>query len=218
MISERLAFANRDELAAALSLKVARVLSRAITQSGDATLAVSGGSTPKLFFNHLSRQQISWKKVTVTLVDERQVPEDSPRSNARLVRDALIQNEARVARFVPLFRNPAAEKLSDFTVAILGMGDDGHTASFFPGGDTLAEAVNPKTDKSLTEISAPGSGEPRITFTLPRLLASKFLALHIEGAGKQTVLEKALSGDNITEMPIRAVLQTTKPLAVYWCP
>jgi 6-phosphogluconolactonase len=117
-----------------------------------------------------------------------------------------------------LFRNPAAASLPNFSAVILGMGNDGHTASFFPGGDTLAEAVNPKTQKVLIEITAPGSGEPRLTFTLPRLLASQFLALHVEGTEKQSVLEKALSGDNIGEMPIRAVLQAKKPVAVYWCP
>ncbi len=218
MISERNNFVNRDELARGLANRIASKLSAAVTRNGCALLAVSGGTTPKLFFEHLSRADISWNKVTVTLVDERQVPEDSPRSNAKLVKETLLQDKAAVACFMPLYKTPNAAKLAKFDAVVLGMGSDGHTASFFPGGDTLAEAINPDTSKSLVEISAPTSGEPRLTFTLPKLLQSGFLALHIEGAEKQAVLEKARSGDNIDAMPVRAVLQANVPLALYWCP
>jgi 6-phosphogluconolactonase len=218
MISERNIFANRAELAAALSLKTARVLSRAITMRGNALLAVSGGTTPVLFFEHLSQIPIAWEKIAVTLVDERQVPEESPRSNARLVREHLQRNDARKAQFIPLYQNPAAEKLSEFDATILGMGNDGHTASFFPGGDTLAEAIDPNTKRHIIEISAPGSGEPRITFTLPRLVRTTFLALHIEGREKLAILDKALAGDDQHAMPIRAILKSQTPLILYWCP
>jgi 6-phosphogluconolactonase len=218
MIVERIDFENRAALATGLSRKTAQVLSKAITKQGRAVLAVSGGTTPKLFFDHLSQAQISWDKVIVTLVDERQVPEGSPRSNARLVRAALLQNHAAKASFIPLYENPGAGNVAPFSACILGMGTDGHTASYFPEGDTLLEAINPHTDKVVINISAPGSGEPRLTFTLPRLTASTFLALHIEGREKRTVLEKALSGDDKMTMPVRAVLQSKAALHVYWCP
>ncbi len=218
MIVERIDFENRAALATALARKTAQVLSRAISKSGSAVLAVSGGQTPALFFEHLSHTQISWDKVTVTLVDERQVTEDDPRSNARLVRHILLKNQASKAGFVPLYGNPAAENTGGFTACILGMGNDGHTASYFPGGDTLAQAIDPHTDKSIIAISAPGSGEPRLTFTLPRLTAATFLALHIEGSEKSKTLDKALSGDDVLEMPVRAVLKSKTPLHVYLCP
>jgi 6-phosphogluconolactonase len=218
MISRQNNFANRDELARTLARDVSRALSAGITRKGSATLAVSGGTTPKLFFAHLAREEITWNKVTITLVDERQVSESSERSNARLVRENLIQANAAQATFVPLYENPKRDILPPFTATILGMGNDGHTASFFPGGDTLAEAINPRTHKSSIEISAPGSGEPRITFTLPRFLASSFLALHIEGAEKQAVLAKARAGGDAAEMPIRAVLNAAASLNIYWCP
>jgi 6-phosphogluconolactonase len=217
MIAARHEFVNRTELAEALAQRVARALSAGISRNGNAVLAVSGGTTPQLFFQHLSKREIAWDKVSITLVDERDVPETSERSNARLVKQALLQNHAAKARFVPLYANPTAEKIGDFDACILGMGNDGHTASFFPGGNTLAEAINPATTKSLITMEAPGAGEPRLTFTLPRLTKAKFLALHIEGAEKSRVLASALAGDDKMQMPVRAVLASSTPIDLYCC-
>jgi 6-phosphogluconolactonase len=218
MIAARHEFVNRTELAGALARRVALALSAGITRNGNAVLAVSGGTTPQLFFQHLSKREIAWEKVSITLVDERNVPETSDRSNARLVKQSLLQNYAAKARFVPLYANPSAEKLSDFDACILGMGNDGHTASFFPGGNNLAEAINLTTTKSVITMEAPGAGEPRITFTLPRLTKAKFLALHIEGAEKSRVLATALAGDDKMQMPVRAVLASSTPIDLYCCP
>lgn len=211
-------FAAREALAESLARDVADELARAIQAKGRATLAVSGGTTPKLFFEKLSVIDIPWSRVSVTLVDERQVPETSERSNARLVRAHLLQNKAAAARFVPLVDNPEAEKIPAFDVAVLGMGNDGHTASFFPGGDTLAEAIDTETQKRLIAITAPGAGEPRLTFTLPVLEQAGRLALHIEGAEKKQVLKQALAEGPQEDMPVRAVLRGAAPVTLYWCP
>jgi 6-phosphogluconolactonase len=211
-------FEAREALAETLARDVADELARAIEAKGRATLAVSGGTTPKLFFGKLSVIDIPWSRVSVTLVDERQVPESSERSNARLVRQHLLQNKAAAARFVPLVDNPDAENIPAFDVAVLGMGNDGHTASFFPGGDTLAEAIDAETRKRLIAITAPGAGEPRLTFTLPVLAQAGRLALHIEGAEKKQVLKQALAEGPQEDMPVRAVLRGPAPVTLYWCP
>ena len=218
MIEAERIFEAREALAETLARDVADELSRAIEAKGRATLAVSGGTTPRLFFEKLSMIDIPWSRVAVTLVDERQVPETSERSNARLVRQHLLQNRAAAARFVPLVDNPDAEKMPAFDVAVLGMGNDGHTASFFPGGDTLAEAIDAETSKRLIAITAPGSGEPRLTFTLPVLEQAGRLALHIEGTEKQQVLKQALAAGPEEDMPVRAVLRGAAPVTLYWCP
>ena len=202
----------------ALADRVARGLSRAISRQGKAVLAVSGGTTPALFFDHLSREDISWEKVTVTLVDERQVDEKSPRSNAKLVKQVLLQNHARLAQFVPLYQNQTAAETFNLDVVVLGVGEDGHTASFFPGGDNLAAALDMNTQSIITKMQAPAAVEPRLTFTLAALLKAKVLCLHTEGQKKHDVLTAAIAGSDVMAMPIRAVLQADQPLEIFWCP
>jgi 6-phosphogluconolactonase len=223
---------SRSTLAWALAKGVAAVLSGAIATRGEARMAVSGGSTPSLFFDALSQMDVDWANVTVTLVDERFVGEDSPRSNAALVKRNLLKNGASAARFVPLVNDVAAGlaacvEAADHAVAligrldavILGMGNDGHTASFFPGGDTLIDALDVDTRHHVIAISAPGAGEPRLTLTLHYLLEANFLALHIEGADKHATLEKAREPGLDPEMPVRAVLNRAgQRLQIFWAP
>jgi len=218
MIAKERLFESRGSLSSALATDVANALQRHVRAKGSACLAVSGGSTPKLFFETLSRFDVPWSRITVTLVDERQVPETNPRSNAKLVRENLLQNSAAGAEFVPLFENPGAENIGTLDVVVLGMGSDGHTASFFPGGDNLSEALAPKTGKRIVGMSAPAADEPRLTFTLPALLDASLLCLHIEGQEKRNVLNQALTEGPVEAMPVRAVLRSKKPLTLYWCP
>jgi 6-phosphogluconolactonase len=104
-----------------------------------------------------------------------------------------------------------------FDAVVLGMGNDGHTASFFPEGDTLADALT--ADGPVVAIRAPGAGEPRVTLTLRALLASKALYLHIEGEEKLATLHQAEAEGPIEAMPVRAILrQAQTPLTIYWCP
>ena len=104
-----------------------------------------------------------------------------------------------------------------YAAVLLGMGNDGHTASFFPGGDNLAEAL--RGEGPVVEIKAPGAGEPRITQVLRRLVETDALYLQIEGEEKAATLAKALGEGPIEEMPIRAVLrQQAVPLQIYWAP
>ena len=224
-----LVFEDRAALAARLAQDTAAALANRLKINDTAWLAVSGGSTPGLFFQMLSQAEIDWSRVAVTLVDERWVPESSPRSNEALVRRSLLVNKAAVARFVPLYNGAATPEdgLEDvqaqfaaqslpFAAVILGMGEDGHTASFFPGGDHLAAALDPAPGQLLESMRAQGAGEPRITFTLPPLVEADFVALHIEGAAKQEVLAKAREPGLETEMPVRAILRH-KP-KILWCP
>jgi 6-phosphogluconolactonase len=224
----RRTFPDKQRLAEALAEAVAASLKAGIAVRGVASVAVSGGSTPALFFRTLAQHvDVQWDKVTVTLVDERWIDESSDRSNARLVKANLLQGRAGVARFVPLYQGgaPDAAKASlaqasvpaPLDVAILGMGNDGHTASFFPGGDTLAEALT--AEGPVVAINAPGAGEPRVTLTLRHLLASRALYLHIEGEEKVKTLERAQAEGPVEDMPVRAILrQATTPLTIFWCP
>jgi 6-phosphogluconolactonase len=219
MISIRKTMSDRASLAEALAQDIATRLRQRLAATDTALLAVSGGNTPKLMFDHLSLQELAWDRVTITLVDERRVPVTSDRSNARLVSQHLLKNKAAKAKFVPLFDNvAAASQLPAFDAVVLGMGGDGHTASFFPQGDNLAKALDLATSERIVTMRAPDAGEPRLTFTLKALLASPFIALHIEGDDKMKVLEKAEIPGPVAQMPIRAVLQATHPVTLYWAP
>ncbi len=225
-------FASKAELAEALAGAVIRDLKHGIDTRGIASLCVSGGSTPKLLFQTLAGYDgLDWSRVTVTLVDERWVDASSDRSNAKLVGDNLLQDHAAIASFVPLYgggsepdmariaslNNALIRLPQPFDAVILGMGNDGHTASFFPGGDTLDEALT--GEGPALAINAPDAGEPRVTWTLPRLLDTQSLYLHIEGAEKAETLSRALGEGTVKDMPVRAVLrQTSKPVQIYWCP
>lgn len=221
-------FANREALAEWLAGHVASRLADAIARHGHASLAVSGGSTPGRFFERLSEADIGWNDVAITLVDERWVPGHDPRSNHRLVREHLLRNKAAAARFVPLYRADSRPEnlaiqtaeivpLMPFDVILLGMGTDGHTASLFPGGDRLAEAVNSNAPP-LIGMEARGAGETRVTLTLPAITRANELILHIEGEEKRRVLETAFQPGDPSEMPIRHVLALRPDIRIVWVP
>ncbi|MBW3097336.1 6-phosphogluconolactonase [Pseudohoeflea coraliihabitans] len=227
------AFDDREMLAERLAARIAEALESAIAARGRAQMAVSGGGTPVRLFETLSRLPLDWAKVTITLVDERMVPPDHARSNEKLVVDHLLKNEALQARFLPLWSDmsekvetvamhasEAIVKLPQpFDIVILGMGTDGHTASFFPDGSHLETAIDPHCEDAVVAMMAPGAGEPRLTLSLPCLVAARLLVLHIEGSEKRRVLEAALSGGADSEMPVRAVLRNAPaPVSVYWAP
>ena len=225
-------FPDPVALAESLAETIANDLRGALAARGRASLAVSGGNTPKRFLQALSLQSLPWQDVIVTLVDERWVPESNERSNARLLRENLLHGPAAEVRFLPLYRDtPEPEQAllaiardlaalpSPFDALVLGMGNDGHTASFFPGGDRLADALEPATRATVLPMRAPGAGEPRITLTLPPILAARRLYLHIEGTGKHRVLEDAVSGTGPgAAYPVRSVLRhAVSPVQVFYC-
>lgn len=224
-------FIDANELAENLAARVCETLVDSINKRGIAMLALSGGSTPKKFFAALSTKQIPWQHVIITLVDERWVDEKDPRSNARLVKELLFTGGVGKAQFVPLFvqdmnidqatlqlENKLQTLPFPFDAVILGMGTDAHTASFFPGGDNLANALDPGSKSLVSTMRAPDAGEPRITFNLAPLIAAGFLALHIEGKKKMNVFELAKSTTKPDTMPIRHIIDNAEHIEIFWAP
>ncbi|WP_163270099.1 6-phosphogluconolactonase [Chelativorans alearense] len=225
-------FASGQKLADALADAVAKRLEEAIAARGTAVIAVSGGSTPPPFFKALSRRKVNWARVTVTLADERFVPAASGRSNARLVTQNLLQNDAARAGFIGLYHDrdsvEAAAEAADrvvgglplpLDVAVLGMGTDGHTASFFPDAENLGELLDAAGGRHVLPVRAPSAVEPRLTLSMPLICNARLVALHIEGVDKRQVLEAALARSDGATPPIRAVLENTvSPAHIYWAP
>ena len=217
---QRREFANGEEIAIGLADWTAEHLRGAIAARGVALLIVSGGKSPARFFDQLSNVDLDWTRVAITLADERRVADDSPRSNARLVRERLLRNRAEAASFTPLadVRLPEDQELAAASarianlpmpadVVVLGMGDDGHTASWFPGADGLVEAMDPAARQLVAPIVAPDAPEPRLTLTGRVILRARAIALEIQGEAKLATFAAALASGPEDAMPIRAVLR-----------
>lgn len=218
-----------EPLAAALAEEIASRLKKAISARGKALLAVSGGRSPKLMFEHLSRKDLDWSSVVVTLVDERWVDENHTDSNAKLVRENLLVGPAAAATLVP-FKNSAdtPEAGRDaceaalralplpFDVVVLGMGDDGHTASLFPAAAELAAALDPNGGQLCSPMHPPKAAQARMTLTLHALLNSRILMLQISGAAKMATYRTALGPGPVEEMPVRAVLRQQGVAVEVW--
>jgi 6-phosphogluconolactonase len=226
-----LRFDDREAMARSMAEDIAALLRAAIDARGHASLVVSGGSTPAPMFRCLSALALAWEHVVVTLADERWVTPDADDSNERLARTNLLQGAAAAARFVGL-KTPAATPEAGlaeteaalhriarpFDVMVLGMGDDGHTASLFPGTAELSAALDP-TAPALCAPVRPAGLQPRMTLTLPAILDSRRILLQLAGENKWDVYEQALAGADATVMPIRAVLaQARASIDVYWAP
>lgn len=214
--------------AEALALQVAAALRGAVKERGRALLVVSGGRSPVAFFESLARQSLPWAQVQVSLADERWVPPEHADSNEALVRRHLLQGPATQAMLLGLYRPAAtpeqAAALAEQALAgwpaidvlVLGMGDDGHTASLFAGSSNLPAALDPACTQRVLAQQAPSAPHQRLSLTLPVLRAAQLPLLAIQGAAKLATLQRALQPGPASELPVRALLQA--PLQIHWCP
>ena len=210
--------ADRGALARLLAGEIATVLEAAIRDTGRATLAVPGGTTPAAFLSALGGQALDWGAVAVTLTDERAVPADHPRSNRRLLDGTLFAGPARAARFVALDDGQALSALLPLDACVLGMGEDLHIASLFPGADRLDEALAAECGAPALRLYAPGAPEERITLTAPPLTGAGRCFVLIHGAAKRAALERARAAAGPANAPVRLVLDGPNPATVYWAP
>jgi 6-phosphogluconolactonase len=216
-------YPDREFLMLGLANVIAGQLADFLRREGRASLCVPGGTTPGPIFDTLSGVDLDWANVAVFLNDERWVPEDSPRSNTRLLRDRLLRSKAAAAQMIPLYAAADApeEKLEELaeglrphlpiSVLLLGMGADMHTASLFPGADRLTEALAPDAP-ILLPMRSEAAGEPRITLTAPVLKGAMNIHILIVGNEKRAALERAQTLP-AEVAPVRAVLDNA---IVHW--
>lgn len=219
-------FQEYDDRAGA-TRQLARVLADelkdAVSQDGNALLCVPGGSTPGPVFDALAGEALPWECIGVVLNDERWVSETHPRSNAALLKRRLFVQNAAKAQFLPLYSGHTTpeegidsleQQLAPhlpLTVLLLGMGVDMHTASLFPGGDRLSDALAPDAPL-LVPMRSDGAGEPRITITAAHLNRARHKHLIIFGDEKRAAFETARAL-NALEAPIKSVLEN---ITVHW--
>lgn len=215
-------------LAEQLGQRVIQTLSEAIRLRGSAYLVVSGGSTPKPLFQFLSEQQIDWSKVTITLADERCVDPENQASNAKLVKENLLIGYASSARFIGLFDGGEPHiddqiaaglkllTLPRYDMVILGMGDDGHTASIFPQATNRAVAQD-LNNHHCALLTDPVTATPlRITQSVSRLLNTRNLVVHFTGAKKAQLFNQIVNEPDPATWPISSfVCQASVALDVF---
>jgi 6-phosphogluconolactonase len=221
-----------DTLARELAERMAADLGNAIEQRGSASLVVSGGRSPVKLFERLRVQRLDWSRVWVALADERWVDPGDPSSNERMVREVLLQGDAAAARFTGLKNGAADPALGaaaawaglsalarPFDIVVLGMGDDGHTASLFPGAPDLGAALDERSAPGCVAMLAPAAPRARLSLNLSALLDSRHIVILIVGGSKWLTYGAAVAPGGVEQMPVRAVLrQRRTPVDVIWSP
>jgi len=224
-------FPDKDGWADACAGRLADALSVALSEQNKALFAGAGGSTPSPIYRRLAQADLDWSKVAVTLVDERHVPESSPDSNARLMRETLLTGKAAAARFIPLHHAAvtvdraaalaarALQAEGPLDAVLLGMGEDGHICSMFPGSPTLKTLLTTALEPAVLGVPPGRDGmappQERISLNIPYLARARRVVLALTGAKKRAVFEAEATGDPAVQ-PIAALIASGAPLEVLW--
>jgi 6-phosphogluconolactonase len=223
-------FDNREAASIAAADRIGKALERRLEAQGEASVVVSGGSSPAGVFAELARAALAWSDVHVILSDERWVAPDHESSNEKLVRDTLLTGEARDASLLPFYKTGITieERCGElngelrlapfpFACALLGMGEDGHFASLFPDAENLEEGLDVDSRELCIPVNTAASPHPRVSLTLSALSRSDEILLLMFGDGKREVYERAKKEAN--GYPVSHLLrQKRAPVHVYWAP
>ncbi len=224
-------FPTAANWADACATLLADTLGEVLSETGRATFAGSGGSTPSPIYARLAQADLDWSHIAVTLIDERYVPETSPDSNAALLKRTLLTGPAAAASFVPLYHAEvtvdraaarAAHALAPhgrIDAVLLGMGEDGHICSMFPNSPTLKTLLSPTLKPTVLGVPQGRDGMApsleRLSINLPYLIQARRVVLALTGAAKRDVFEREAAGDP-TIQPIAALIAAKAPLDVLW--
>jgi 6-phosphogluconolactonase len=195
-------YADRDALMASAADRIATALQAGIDERGRACAALSGGSTPEPCYRLLAERELDWSKITFALVDERFVPPTDAASNEGMLRRTLAPALKAGARLAPLYApNASPEQAADnaneaysklvFEIALMGMGADAHTASWFPGAAEAAIASS-RAVVATTAAHAAGAAQ-RLTLTPAAIAKARDVILLITGEAKRAKLDWALT-------------------------
>lgn len=230
-------FATREQASGFAAEALGKALDEGLSSHGRAALLASGGSTPAATYRQLADQPRDWSRVRVGLVDERWVPPGDERSNERLLRRTLLAGEAAGASFVPMWTElPTPQDAREIVdhryreafptpsdALLMGLGEDGHTASWFPRARGLEAALDPETSACVAAIDAaesPVAGDCPLRMTLTGAFVGRgrHVVLLAFGDRKRSVLDRALEGA-APELPVSALLSTVgAALTIVWSP
>lgn len=218
-----IAVPSAEDVAREAASRLAKTLREAIKARGKATLALSGGDTPRQTYMRLAAEpDVAWSSVEVYFVDERAVPKTDDRSNYRWAKECLLDRaklpeahvhrmrgddgdlEAAAREYERELRSgvPAGQGgVPSLDVMVLGVGDDGHTASLFPGMPTVEIA-----DRAVVAVGKTEGREERLTLTAPVIEQARAVFVLAVGAKKTNALERvwAVSG-SLRDTPARVI-------------
>lgn len=226
------AFPDPAAWAEACATRLVDTLAVALSETGKAVFAASGGSTPAPIYRVMAGADLDWSRVVVTLIDERYVPETSPESNAALLKRTLLTGPAAAARFTPLYSpqvtvdraaavaaHALAAEGGRLDAILLGMGEDGHICSMFPNSPTLKTLLSPDLPPTVLGVPQGRDGLApsleRLSINLPYLMGARRVVLALRGPAKREVYEMEAEGDPAIQ-PIAALLAHGVPLEVLW--
>ncbi|MBI5942047.1 MAG: 6-phosphogluconolactonase [Caulobacterales bacterium] len=220
-------YPDAEQAAVAAATAIADWLAAGLDENGRASFVGTGGSSPGPVYDLLATLPLPWEQISVTLSDERWVPPTSPDSNERQLRERLLVGEAAGAAFVPLWSDaPAAEEAAEAAelavadlfpadVVLLGMGEDGHFASLFPGNPALEEGLDPLGGSFVIAVPAgePAPAMERLSLTLYALKQAFLTIVLIRGEAKRRIIEDR------DDLPIHALFRAADmPVRVIWSP
>ncbi|HEU0044641.1 6-phosphogluconolactonase [Sphingomonas sp.] len=224
---------DAEELAAAVAGDLQFVIESALDARGTAVIALAGGNTPSAAYTKLAAAKLDWKRVTIIPTDERIVPLGDKLSNVTMIGKTFIPKGARVMPIVPQATtdHKAAGRSADalmqdlhwpLDLCLLGIGEDGHTASIFPGADYDEALSGPRERRALGVMPDPLPPEApvaRVTLSRQGIVTAKALTIIIAGAAKRKVLEDAIKQGESSPYPIGRVLAEVElPVDIHWAP
>jgi 6-phosphogluconolactonase len=218
-----LEFADRQRCAEQLASDLAQVLNQTLAQQARAGLLLPGGSSPQVLLPYLAAQALDWARIDLSPTDERWVAGDDPRSNYRLLQAALPKTRCLDPRQGDSPQGAASQWQAQlagwlpFAAVLLGMGEDGHFASLFPGMPGLAAALDEAAAPAALPALAPVEPCQRLSLNLSLLCQAGWLGLLVFGLDKRRLIEAALAGT--TQLPVQALLHNARlPVNIYWAP
>lgn len=221
-------FSDAEAVSVAAAEQVVKIAAQAIAERGGFYLALAGGSTPKRLYQHLAsepfKQQIDWKSVHIYFGDERSVGPEHADSNYRMACEALLNHLDIPAQQIHRIEGeqtdlqnaaqkyeealqllPSSNAQPQFDLVLLGMGDDGHTASLFPGTSALDERSKP-----VVALAVPQLNTSRVTLTYPVINNAQQVMFLVAGEAKAARLEEVLVSAPQGSYPVQSIQARSK--------
>ncbi len=217
-------FKSQEEQVNQIVNDLAQTINNLLTQQKNVVLAVSGGKSPIAIFQKLSNLNLEWNRITITLCDERIVDKNNVDSNEFLVKNNLLINRARDTKFISLLNEEITEdkiitelanNILDIDIALLGMGEDGHTASIFPNCAELKSALDKQNQHNYIIVHPTTAKYSRVSLTLSGIVKIKHIMLSINGELKLNILKEAIK-TKTKNYPISYVFDSRDDAKTYW--